>query len=93
MWGPTEFRAPGLLRDYDGEALLARLDGKRTLFMAGQYDEARPATVAAFAARAHGALFREIRGAAHSVLTDQPEAVLALLQPWLARFDGAGKAS
>lgn len=89
MWGPTEFRAPGLLRDYDGEALLARLDGKRTLFMAGEFDEARPATVAAFAARAHGAAFREIRGAAHSVLTDQPDAVLALLRAWLARFDAA----
>lgn len=91
MWGPTEFRAPGLLHDYDGEALLARLDGKRTLFLAGQYDEARPATVAAFAARAHGATFREIRGAAHSVFTDQPDAVLALLRPWLGRFDGVDK--
>ncbi len=92
MWGPTEFRAPGLLHDYDGEALLARLNGQRTLFMAGEFDEARPATVAAFAARAHGAAFREIRGAAHSVLTDQPDAVLALLRPWLARFDRAGTA-
>ncbi len=91
MWGPTEFRAPGLLHDYDGEALLTRLDGKRTLFMAGEYDEARPSTVAAFAARAHGAAFREIRGSAHSVLTDQPDAVLALLRPWLARFDTAAR--
>lgn len=87
MWGPTEFRAPGLLRDYDGEPLLDRLDGARTLFLAGEYDEARPATVAAFARRAHHAAFHMIRGAAHGVFTDQPDLVLGLLRNWLARFD------
>lgn len=88
MWGPTEFRAYGLLKDYDGEALLTKLDGRRTLFTAGEFDEARPATVAAFAKRAH-AQFREIKGAAHAVLTDQPDATIALLRQWCARFDQA----
>ena len=49
MWGRAEFTSTGTLGDYDGRPLLQRLDGKRTLFVAGEFDEARPATVAAFA--------------------------------------------
>jgi L-proline amide hydrolase len=44
MWGPTEFSSTGTLRSYDGEPLLARLDGRHTLWIVGQYDEARPET-------------------------------------------------
>ena len=54
MWGRAEFTATGTLKDYDGTPLLARLDGRRTLFLAGDQDEAMPAPVAAFAARAEG---------------------------------------
>ncbi len=51
MWGKAEFVSTGTLRDYDGEPLLAKLDGPKTLFVCGEYDEARPETVAGFAAR------------------------------------------
>ena len=51
MWGSSEFVATGTLRNYDGEPLLAKLDGPHTLFIDGQYDEARPVTLGAFAAR------------------------------------------
>lgn len=86
MWGSSEFVSTGTLRDYDGEPLLDRLDGARTLFMAGQYDEARPATVAEFATRA-GASFAAIEDAAHGILNDNPEAFLATVRRWLARHD------
>lgn len=49
MWGRAEFTCTGTLKDYDGQPLLEQLDPKRTLFVAGQNDEARPATVANFA--------------------------------------------
>lgn len=87
MWGRAEFTASGTLKDYDGRALLKRLDGKRTLFVAGEHDEAIPATVAAFAAEA-GATFREVPGAAHTAMNDAPEAYLAILREWLATHDG-----
>ncbi len=87
MWGPSEFAATGTLRDYDGEPLLARLDGARTLFLAGQHDEARPATLAAFAARVPGAELAVIPGAAHAVLGDRPDETVAVLRAWLARQD------
>ena len=86
MWGRAEFTASGMLKDYDGRALLKRLNGKRTLFVAGEHDEALPATVAGFAAEA-GATFREVPGAAHTVMNDNPEDYLTILRTWLAAHD------
>lgn len=88
MWGRAEFAASGTLKDYDGRALLKRIDGKRTLFAAGEYDEAIPSTVAGFA-RDAGARFEMVRGAAHSIMNDNPDAYLALLRDWLAQHDRA----
>jgi proline iminopeptidase/L-proline amide hydrolase len=89
MWGRTEFVSTGTLSTYDGEPLLARLDGPRTFFLAGQYDEARPATVGAFAARVPGAEFAVVPGAAHGILNDTPEPLLYLLGRGLGRHDAA----
>lgn len=88
MWGSSEFVATGILRSYDGEPLLAKLDGARTLFIDGQYDEARPVTLGAFAARA-GAEFAVVPGAAHGFLNDRPEEALGILRPWLREQDHA----
>jgi proline iminopeptidase/L-proline amide hydrolase len=89
MWGPSEFICTGTLRDYDGEALLARLDGRRTLFMAGRHDEARPATVASFAKRANGAEFVAIEGASHKIAMEQPRRFVETLDRWMTRHDAA----
>lgn len=89
MWGRAEFVATGTLRDYDGTALLGRLDGPRTLFVAGAEDEARPETVAAFARTVPGARFERIEDAAHTVMLDNPRAYLALLRAWCADRDAA----
>jgi proline iminopeptidase/L-proline amide hydrolase len=89
MWGRSEFICTGTLRDYDGEPLLARLDGRRTLFMAGRHDEARPATVASFAKRANGAEFVAIEGASHKIAIEQPRRFVEVLDRWMARHDGA----
>ncbi len=87
MWGASEFVATGSLRDYDGEPLLAKLSGRRTLFIGGQYDEARPSTLAAFAARIPGAEFATVPGAAHGIFADRPLETVALIRAWLARQD------
>jgi L-proline amide hydrolase len=86
MWGRAEFTASGLLRTYDGRPLLRRLDGRRTLFVAGEHDEALPATVAGFATTA-GAAFEVVPDAAHAIMSDNPEAYLTLLRRWLAAHD------
>lgn len=87
MWGRAEFSATGLLKDYHGAPLLPKLDGRRSLFVAGAHDEARPATVAGYARKAR-ARFVEVADAAHSIMNDNPDAYLALLRPWLAAHDG-----
>ena len=89
MWGSSEFVSTGTLKDYDGEPLLARLNGPNTLFIDGQYDEARPVTLAQFAARVPGAEFAVVPGAAHGFLSDRPEEALGILRPWLRRQDPA----
>lgn len=87
MWGKSEFVSTGSLRTYDGEPLLARLDGKRTLFLVGQYDEARPATAEAFADRVAGSELAVIPGAAHGTFPDRPDETIAILRAWLDRQD------
>ncbi len=89
MWGASEFVSTGTLKDYDGEPLLLRLNGPRTLFMVGQYDEARPDTAEAFAMRVAGAEFAVVPGAAHGLFSDRPDETLGLLRPWLLRQDVA----
>ena len=88
MWGRAEFTSTGTLRHYEGRPLLARLEARRTLFVAGAHDEARPETVAAFARDVPGgATFAEIPDAAHSIFNDNPAGMLAALRPWLAARD------
>ena len=87
MWGPSEFACTGTLKDYDGEPLLASLDGRRTIFLGGQYDEARPTTLAGFAARVPGAEFATIPGSAHGIFADRTLETVALIRGWLARQD------
>ena len=87
MGGRAEFTASATLKHYDGRHLLERLDGRRTLFVAGEHDEALPATVAGFARQVPGATFREVPAAAHLAMGDNPEAYLAILRPWLASRD------
>ncbi|MEP9354323.1 proline iminopeptidase-family hydrolase [Xanthobacter sp. KR7-65] len=93
MNGSSEFSTTGTLADYDGEPLLARLDGARTLFVIGQHDETRMETVAAFARRAGGAELAVIPGAAHGIFNDRPDETNAVLRGFLRRQDaGAAKA-
>ena len=87
MWGSSEFVATGTLRNYDGQPKLAKLDGPRTLFMDGQYDEARPVTVGAFAARVPGAAFAVVPNAGHLFYQDSPDEALGILRPWLRKQD------
>jgi proline iminopeptidase/L-proline amide hydrolase len=86
MWGRAEFTASGTLKDYDGRPLLARLDGKRTLFVTGAADEAIPDTIEEFA-RIAGADFAVVPDAAHLAMNDNAPAYLAIVRPWLLRQD------
>lgn len=87
MWGRSEFSATGTLRTYDGTPLLARLDGRRVLFMVGQYDEVRVTTAERFVAAVPGAGLTVIADAGHATFSDAPAASLGALRDWLAGQD------
>ncbi|MFK7828510.1 MAG: proline iminopeptidase-family hydrolase [Congregibacter sp.] len=71
MWGPTEFYATGSLGDFDLSGRLGDIDIP-TLFITGEFDEARPNTVKAFADAVPGSRFVVIPGVGHSSLSREP---------------------
>ena len=87
MWGPSEFSARGSLVGYDATPLLAKIDGKRTLFMIGQHDEARLETVRDFVSLTPGAELAVVPGGSHASMSDRPVEIEGLLRGWLARKD------
>ena len=71
MWGPTEFHATGTLIDFDLTDRLHEIDVP-VLFIAGQFDEARPERVAEFQKLIPGSKLTIILDAAHSTLSRKP---------------------
>ena len=74
MWGPSEFVATGTLRDYNRIDRLAEIKIP-TMFLVGQYDEARPETMLEFQALVPGSVVKVIPNAAHGVNVDNPQAL------------------
>ena len=87
MWGSSEFVSSGTLKTYDGEALLTKLNGPRTLFLVGQHDEVRLETAALHADKVPGAELAVVPGAGHATFIDRPGEALGLLRAWLDRQD------
>jgi proline iminopeptidase len=82
MWGPTEFHATGTLLDFDLSPRLGEID-LPVLFIAGEFDEARPETVAGFQQRIPGARLEVIEDVAHASLSKAPERYAAVLEAFL----------
>jgi proline iminopeptidase len=86
MWGPQEFFATGTLVDFDVTARLHEIDVP-VLFLTGEFDEARPETVAGFQKLVPGAQFMVIKGAGHATLEKKPEEYRSILENFLASVD------
>ena len=86
MWGPSEFRATGTLKNFDATAWLRELRVP-TLFIAGEHDEATPASTARFARLVPGAEFVMVPDAAHMTENDNPEFLLRTVRDFLRRVD------
>lgn len=87
MWGPSEYVATGSLATYDATPLLARIEGRRTLFMVGQYDEAQLDQVLDFVRLTPGSELAVVPGGSHSSFGERPEESEAILRAWLGRKD------
>ncbi len=86
MWGPSEFTVTGSLKTFDRTADLHRIKAP-VLFMTGQYDEARPETVAGFQRLTPGSQFVLIADAAHMVMLEQPEVYATAIRTFLRDVD------
>lgn len=90
MWGPTEFRATGTLVDFDVTNRLHEIDVP-VLFVAGQYDEARPETLAEFQQRIPGAELMIILDAAHGTLSRKPVEYMNMIETFFDSIEAKKK--
>jgi proline-specific peptidase len=86
MWGPSEFTATGVLKDFDQAGGLPSIE-KETLFICGAEDEARPETMRYFASAMPNANVVVIPDAAHFTATDQRKAYISAIREFISRFD------
>ncbi len=82
MWGPQEFYATGTLVDFDVTDRLYEIDVP-VLFLTGQFDEARPETVAGFQKLVPGSQFTIIMDAGHATLSKKPQEYRTILENFL----------
>ncbi len=86
LWGPNEFVCTGLLKDYDAEPRLNRIQAP-ALYLVGSRDTATPRAARRFAARTPRAEVRVIEGASHGIYNDQTLAWQDALRAWMRRWD------
>lgn len=86
MWGPQEFFATGTLIDFDVTPRLHEIDVP-VLFLTGEFDEARPETVAGFQKLVPGSQFRLIMDAGHATLAKKPEEYRAIVEAFLEQVE------
>lgn len=86
MNGPNEFHVVGTLRSW---SIIDRLDQieAATLVVAGEFDEATPATWQPFLDRIPAATSHVFSGASHCSHLEQPETFRAVIAAFLARHD------
>jgi L-proline amide hydrolase len=86
MNGPNEFHVVGTLGSWTVVDRLDRIDTP-TLVVAGEFDEATPATWEPFATRIAGATTHVFAGASHCVHLEQPEIFRAEIAHFLSKHD------
>lgn len=86
MWGPSEFTATGTLKRFDAVEWIRGLKVP-TLFVAGEFDEATPASTEMFSKMVTGAEFKVIPNSGHVTENDNPEALLSVVREFLRRVE------
>lgn len=86
MWGPTEFLSTGSLKTWTRAADMHTITAP-SLFIAGEFDEARPTTLEEFRRTMPDARLVVIPGAAHAAMREKPTEYIAALREFLASVD------
>jgi len=90
MWGPSEFTATGTLLDYDRTDRLGELT-MPVLFIAGEFDEARPSTMDMFSERIPDSRVEIIADAGHVAMVDKPEEYAKVVSAFLEQIDSTNR--
>jgi proline iminopeptidase len=88
MQGPSEFTITGTLKRYDAKPFLKRVKVP-VLYTVGEFDEANPPTIRAFAALTPGAMVAVLPGAAHMTPWDAPRENVQVVRDFLRGADSA----
>jgi proline iminopeptidase len=86
MGGPSEFTMIGPLKDYDKTGRLGEIKVP-TLFITGEFDEARPSTVKYYAGLVPGAKFVIIENAAHLTMQDNAGQNIKVINEFLNNLE------
>ncbi len=86
MWGPTEFTATGTLINYERVQSLKTINVP-TLFITGEFDEARPATVKYFQSLVPNAKFVMVDGAGHGTMHDNRSKNVSAIKNFLDELE------
>lgn len=82
MWGPSEFNATGILKDFDRTDRLGEIRVP-TLFICGEFDEATPSTVEYYHNLVPDSKFVVIKNSAHLTMHDNPKQDLKTISDFL----------
>jgi len=86
MCGPGEFTITGTIKNYDRTEALKQIKVP-TLFISGEFDEARPATVEFYKSQIPGARHSLIQGAGHLTMQDAPAQELKAIRDFLTDIE------
>ncbi len=86
MWGPTEFLSTGSLKSWTRSDDMDEITAP-TLFIAGEFDEARPTTLEEFRKTMRDARLVIIPGGAHAAMREKPAEYIAAVRAFLAEVE------
>jgi proline iminopeptidase len=86
MWGPSEFKATGTLKDYNRLQYLDKISVP-VLLTCGDYDEATPATVKYYQSLLPGSKLIVIKNSGHLTMIDNTEDNNNAIEDFLMRLD------
>lgn len=86
MWGPNEFTATGVLKNFDRTARLGEINIP-TLFLAGRYDEATPETAEYYRGLVPGSELVVFESSSHMPQLEEPDSYLDVVREFLGRAE------
>ncbi len=92
MWGPNEFTANGLLRNWDITDRLGEIDVP-ALVICGQYDEATPALAEELQRGLPNSELVVLEDASHLSFVEQPDQYMQAVERFLSRVEAAWSAT